>query len=101
MVYSNPVRPLHRDESMESARAGLLRDVDPVDYYVSNPSTNLDSLTAGNDDIDSRFGISTRNAMNDRQTTGYQSGTTEDMLEIIRGGRERVGPPPRGLFDDV
>ncbi|XP_044742376.1 LMBR1 domain-containing protein 2 homolog isoform X2 [Chrysoperla carnea] len=93
---TDTVRPLNRDESMESARAGLLRDVDPVDYYVSNPSTNLDSLAGG--EIDSRFGISTRDAINDRQ--GYQS-AAEDMFEIIRGGRDRVGPPPRGIFDDV
>lgn len=56
-------------------------------------------------DIDARFGASTRDHINDRYDSnsgagGYQ---LDDSFEVFRSstGTGRVGPPPRGIFDDV
>ncbi|XP_015601353.1 LMBR1 domain-containing protein 2 homolog [Cephus cinctus] len=83
---TDTVRPLRRDDSTESARAGLLRDVDPTDYYVGTTVAN-DSYGAS-----SRF------------DHGYQSDDFFDLnTDNLRTftSTTRVGPPPRGLFDDI
>lgn len=125
------VRPLHRDDSTESARAVLLRDVEPMDYYVggSTASTNTAStngsnhLYGPNSDSDQYYphmeasqgtGLDVtlgRNmAHNHGSSSLYQGGTVADSFipdtaGSVFGGlsisRDRVGPPPRGLFDDV
>ncbi|EFN82289.1 LMBR1 domain-containing protein 2 homolog [Harpegnathos saltator] len=84
---TDTVRPLKRDESIESARAGLLRDFDPTEYcigmtfdgdgYVAN--NRYDGENQGDDSYDSH-------ANNAR---AFSTSTS------------RVGPPPRGLFDDI
>lgn len=125
------VRPLHRDDSTESARAVLLRDVEPMDYYVggSTASTNTAS-TNGSDNFYGPIGssnryytrpemsggtgfdamMSTESAHNHGSAVLYQGGTMADsFIPDTTGGmfgglpvsRDRVGPPPRGLFDDV
>jgi len=125
------VRPLHRDDSTESARAVLLRDVEPIDYYVggSTASTNTAS-TNGSDhfygpnsssnryythpEISEGTGLdamlSPESAHNHGSAVLYQGGTMADsFIPDTTGGmfgglpvsRNRVGPPPRGLFDDV
>jgi hypothetical protein len=125
------VRPLHRDDSTESARAVLLRDVEPVDYYVggSTASTNTAS-TNGSDrfygpnsgssryythlDTSQGLGLDARlgrdSAANHGSAVLYQGGTVADsfitdtvgsMFDGLTISRERVGPPPRGLFDDI
>lgn len=125
------VRPLHRDDSTESARAVLLRDVEPVDYYVggSTASTNTAS-TNGSDHFygpkssNSRYYtrpeisegtgldaiLSPESAQNHGSAVLYQGGTVADsfipdttgsMFGGLPVSRNRVGPPPRGLFDDV
>lgn len=124
------VRPLHRDDSTESARAVLLRDVEPLDYYVgsSTASTN----TASTNGSDHFYGPNSNNryyqhlevsggtgldvtlgrdsAHNQGSLILYQGGTVTDSFipdttDSVFGGlpisRDRVGPPPRGLFDDV
>jgi hypothetical protein len=124
------VRPLHRDDSTESARAVLLRDVEPLDYYVggSTASTNTAS-TNGSDyfygpessgqyyqrlEVSGGTGLNATlgrgSAHNQGSLILYQGGTATDSFipdttGSVLGGlpisRDRVGPPPRGLFDDV
>lgn len=124
------VRPLHRDDSTESARAVLLRDVEPLDYYVGGGTASTN--TASTDGSDHFYGPNSSNqyyqhlevsggtgldatlgrdsADNQGSLILYQGGTVMDSLipdttGSVFGGlpisRDRVGPPPRGLFDDV
>lgn len=78
---------MKRDESTESARAGLLRDFDPSEYYVGTT-----------------FGTEGYGA-NSRVDRGYQSGDVPDLT--IEGARSysinssQLGHPPRGIFDDI
>ncbi|KAJ4439657.1 LMBR1 domain-containing protein 2 homolog [Periplaneta americana] len=114
------VRPLHRDDSTESARAVLLRDVEPMDYYVggSTVSTNTASTngsdhfyapSSGSDryypHVDAPAGTG-EGLGRGHGPTLYQGDTfIPDTAGGVFGGmpisRDRVGPPPRGLFDDV
>lgn len=84
---TDTVRPLKRDESVESARAGLLRDFDPADYYIG--------MTAAVD------GYGANNCY-DRE---YQGDDFYDIrpenTRAFTANTNRVGPPPRGLFDDI
>lgn len=53
-------------------------------------------------DVDARFGISTRNIINER----YDSATEleprfSEGYQYEGNYRNRVGLPPRGIFDDV
>lgn len=84
---TDTVRPLRRDESVESAKAGLLRNVDPTDYYVGTA-----------------FGTDSYGA-NNRYEHGYQTDEFYDLntdnLRTFMTSTNRVGPPPRGLFDDI
>ncbi|XP_012280905.1 LMBR1 domain-containing protein 2 homolog [Orussus abietinus] len=84
---TDTVRPLKRDDSTESARAGLLRDFEPTDYYVG-PSVGTESYRE-----------------NTRFERGYQA---DDMYDLsaensrsFSTNTNRVGPPLRGLFDDI
>ncbi|XP_063230323.1 LMBR1 domain-containing protein 2 homolog [Bacillus rossius redtenbacheri] len=70
------VRTLRRDDSTESARAVLLRDVEPVDCYPGN-------------------------TMNSASTEGSDRYCSSLELEV-RGRVDRVGfPSSGGFFDDV
>ncbi|KAJ8888020.1 hypothetical protein PR048_007505 [Dryococelus australis] len=71
------VRALRRDDSAESARAVLLRDVEPVDCYSGS-------------------------TMNSASTEGSDRYSSSLELEV-RGRVDRVGLPSRtgGFFDDV
>lgn len=81
------MRPLKRDESVESARAGLLRDFDPADYYIG--------MTSGADSY----------SANNSYDRSYQADDFyEERVDNARAfttNTNRVGPPPRGLFDDI
>ncbi|XP_050588489.1 LMBR1 domain-containing protein 2 homolog [Bombus affinis] len=84
---TDTVRPLKRDESVESARAGLLRDFDPAEYYIGM-ATGVDSYGANNS-----------------YDTGYQAddfyeGHMDNARAFI-ANTNRIGPPQRGLFDDI
>lgn len=123
------MRPLHRDDSTESARAVLLRDVEPLDYYIggSTASTNTAS-TNGSDhfygpnssdyyqhlEVSGGTGLNATLGRDGAHNQGslilYQGGTATDSFvpdttSSVFGelpiSRDRVGPPPRGLFDDV
>lgn len=124
------MRPLHRDDSTESARAVLLRDVEPLDYYVGGGTASTN--TASTDGSDHFYGpnsssqyyqhlevpggtgldatLGRDSADNQESLILYQGGTVMDSFipdttGSVFGGlpisRDRVGPPPRGLFDDV
>nr|CAD7568702.1 unnamed protein product [Timema californicum] len=109
-TYFLTVRPLHRDDSTESARAVLLRDVEPVDYYVG--ATMNSASTEGSDrdryysTLESEIQDSPRGRQLDSSAQLYQGngGEFHNSTPAMFGvtvSRERVGPPPRGLFDDV
>ncbi|KAJ9587598.1 hypothetical protein L9F63_018980, partial [Diploptera punctata] len=107
------VRPLHRDDSTESARAVLLRDVEPMDYYVGGSTVSSNTVSTNRSDY---YGPNSGSEQHyphleaPGSTTLYQGGAGGDNFVLDTGGgmfvglpssRGRVGPPPRGLFDDV
>lgn len=81
------MRPLKRDESVESARAGLLRDFDPAEYYIG--------MTSGTDSYGANNCYD-----RDYQTDDFYEERTDNARAFITN-TNRVGPPPRGLFDDI
>lgn len=107
------MRP-HREETQDSSR--LLRD--QTDYYsrftddlptephqspqftppnIDGTHIRLPTDIANSSDIDARFGTSTRHVIGER----YDNGRYLDEVGYQTDGRSRVGPPPRGIFDDV
>ncbi|CAD1469052.1 unnamed protein product [Heterotrigona itama] len=84
---TDTVRPLKRDESVESARAGLLRDFDPADYYIG--------MASGGDSY---------GANNSYDTSCQADDFYEEQIDNARAfiaNTNRIGPPQRGLFDDI
>ncbi|XP_011494522.1 PREDICTED: LMBR1 domain-containing protein 2 homolog isoform X1 [Ceratosolen solmsi marchali] len=86
---TDTVRSLKRDESIESVRAGLLRDFEPMSEYSGG------AQSFGNENY----------GANDRYDHGFQvddySDYPQDTLRTFSTNSSRVGPPPRGLFDDI
>ncbi|KAK0167035.1 hypothetical protein PV327_004483 [Microctonus hyperodae] len=84
------VRPLRRDDSTESARAGLLHDFESADYNTSTTFNTTNSYGANN--AYERGGYQTRNFydLDNDDTSNYSS--TMNMNNRS---------PPRRLFDDV
>ncbi|XP_043463413.1 LMBR1 domain-containing protein 2 homolog [Leptopilina heterotoma] len=82
---SDTVISMKRDESTESARAGLLRDFDPSEYYVGTT-----------------FGTEGYGA-NSRIDRGYQSGAdfNNEDARSYSINNSQLGNPPRGIFDDI
>ncbi|XP_049844967.1 LMBR1 domain-containing protein 2 homolog isoform X1 [Schistocerca gregaria] len=97
------VQPLHREDSGESARAVLLRDVEPVDYVETVPARRF---TQGRNQYYTNVELeSNENSVHTHtdDTLLYQNGS-ESVIEPAFGyqtSRDRHGLPPRGLFDDV
>lgn len=97
------VRPVTR-ELTESTRSNLLRDAVNMESYEGTRFGSEDVDTSfppdGPDDIDARFGISTHKIINERFDSGEE---LEPRFSDNYQGRnyKRVGPPPRGIFDDV
>ncbi|XP_072757646.1 LMBR1 domain-containing protein 2 homolog [Anoplolepis gracilipes] len=83
---TDTVRPLKRDESIESARAGLLHDFDPADYYIG--------MTFGGES----YGANNRY---DGENPGDNDSYDPSNPRAFSTSTSRVGPPPRGLFDDI
>lgn len=89
-MRSNLLRNTNNFESYDGTRYDMDLEVD-----TRFPPENLQ-------DIDSRFGISTRNVINEQ----YDSATDldaafTDNYQIGSNYKNRVGGPPRGIFDDV
>ncbi|XP_046818597.1 LMBR1 domain-containing protein 2 homolog [Vespa crabro] len=81
------VRSLKRDESVESAGAGLLRDFDSTDYYVGTTS-----------EINS-YGANSHFERNYQTDNLYD--VHSDNARSFSTNTNRVGPAPKGLFDDI
>lgn len=81
---TDTVRSLKRDVSIESARAGLLRDFDPTEYYVGTP-------------YETDYGANSRMEQ-DYSADQFSEINSENMHSF---SNSRVGPPPRGIFDDI
>ncbi|KAF2905093.1 hypothetical protein ILUMI_01077 [Ignelater luminosus] len=100
---TDTVRPVTR-ELTESTRSNLLRDSGNMESYEGTRFGSEDVDTSfppdGSDDIDARFGISTYKIINERFDSGEE---LEPRFSDNYQGRnyKRVGPPPRGIFDDV
>lgn len=79
---------------MDNTKSNLLQDSSQSTYSGTNFSTEVDTRFPPNsDDINSRFGSSTGLSRNtDHKFSGYQYDS---------GYKNRVGYPPRGIFDDV
>ncbi|XP_012535591.1 LMBR1 domain-containing protein 2 homolog isoform X2 [Monomorium pharaonis] len=82
---TDTVRPLKRDESIESARAGLLHDFDPTEYYIG--------MTFDGDN----YGANRCDAENQDDMDSFDL----NNARAFSTNTNRVGPPPRGLFDDI
>ncbi|KAG8240378.1 hypothetical protein J437_LFUL002519 [Ladona fulva] len=99
------VRPLHRDDSTESARAVLLQDVEPVDYVSGGTFANfaLRSGSGGNN-VRGRKGNESEESIRESGGGGWGLYRMDDSAEDeastlpIAGLRGLRGA--RGLFDD-
>lgn len=81
---------------------GLLREADLHDYSTA---TNTGQISTGlckslSQEINERFGVSTQVKVTFKGTTPHNFNDEEDEDDFI-GGEKRIGPPPRGIFDDV
>ena len=88
-----------RSDAVIGPGDGLLRDAENLDYSTA-ANRERDINRSLSEEINDRFGFSTQVAIGFR---GYKDNNnveeTDDDCENI--GEKRVGPPPRGLFDDV
>lgn len=84
------MRPLKRDESTESARAGLLRDFDDPDYYVGTTHSSASSYGANN--VYERSGY---------QTSDFYDLNVDESRSYSSSLSINNRAPPRRIFDDV
>lgn len=100
------IRSPNSDDGIESTRANLLRGNDHHESYEGT-RFNVDDIDTefppeNIQDVESRFGVSTRNIINERydSSTELDPGFSEGY-QLDNNYRNRVGYPPRGIFDDV
>ncbi|XP_034484820.1 LMBR1 domain-containing protein 2 homolog [Drosophila innubila] len=75
---------------------GLLRDGDvSIDYAAVASSSALGVPRSLSEEINDRFGVSTQ------MQIGFRGTNEQDEVFEAENERRIVGPPPRGLFDDV
>jgi len=75
---------------------GLLRDGDvSIDYAAVASSSALGVPRSLSEEINDRFGVSTQ------MQIGFRGTNEQDETFEAENERRIVGPPPRGLFDDV
>lgn len=104
---TDTIRPSGRDDQNESTRTNLLRSGENLDSYdgtriqIEEVDTRFPPDIS--QDIDARFGISTRNIINERydSSTELEPSFAESYQLTSTNNRNRVGMPPRGIFDDV
>lgn len=97
------VRPASR-ELLESTRSNILKEGSLESYdgtkFVSDDTNSSSFQFDGAEGIDSRFGVSTHKIIDelfDRE--GSDLPAFSDSYQ--NKNYKRVGPPPRGIFDDV
>ncbi|KAF5274003.1 hypothetical protein FQA39_LY01118 [Lamprigera yunnana] len=100
---TDTVRPVTR-ELTETTRSNLLKDSDHVESYDGTRFGTSEIDTSfppdASEDINSRFGISTHKIINERFDSGEElEPRFSDSYQSHN--YKRVGPPPRGIFDDV
>lgn len=100
---TDTVRPASR-ELLESTRSNLLKEGSLESYdgtkFVSDDTNSSSFQFDGAEGIDSRFGVSTHKIIDelfDRE--GSDLPAFSDSYQ--NKNYKRVGPPPRGIFDDV
>lgn len=86
-------RSLRGDTTVLTPADGLLRDAEPFDY--STTSRDIDITRSLSQEINERFGISTQVQVGFKGTGNSFDSDNDDSNE------NRIGPPPRGIFDDV
>lgn len=100
---TDTVRPVIR-ELTETTRSNLLKDSEHVESYDGTRFSSSDIDTSfppdSSEDINARFGISTHKIINERFDSGEElEPRFSDSYQSHN--YKRVGPPPRGIFDDV
>ncbi|XP_011307481.1 LMBR1 domain-containing protein 2 homolog [Fopius arisanus] len=85
---SDTVRPLRRDESTESARAGLLRDFEPSEYYVGTTYDSANSYSVNNYD-------------GGYQAADFYDSRNDQTRNFTSSNSSWLTGPPRRIFDDV
>lgn len=100
---NDTVRPVTR-ELVESTRSNLLKDGGHVESYEGTRFNSSDVDTSfppdSNEDISTRFGVSTHKIINERFDSSEELDPRfSDSYQSHN--YKRVGPPPRGIFDDV
>lgn len=98
-IFFLTVRPMTQMENMENTRSNLMESYDGTRYTVGEIDTRLPSES---DDIDARFGASTRiNEHYNSSPLDPRFSDTTYQLDSNYKSNNRVGMPPRGIFDDV
>lgn len=100
-------RQMTQLENLESTRSNLLRDAQNIESYdgtsqftVGEVDTRFPPNELENDDIDARFGASTRIGRNNSSSDLDPRFADYQTMDSFRSSN-RVGFNPRGIFDDV
>jgi hypothetical protein len=99
---TDTIRPMTQLENLDSTRSNLLQESHPLESYDGTRYTSeIDTrFPPDTDDIDARFGASTR--INERYNSSQElEPRFSDSYQLDSNYRNRVGIPPRGIFDDV
>ncbi|RZC42946.1 LMBR1 domain-containing protein 2 -like protein, partial [Asbolus verrucosus] len=97
---TDTIRPMTQLENLDNTRSNLLQESHPLESYDGTRYTNeVDTrFPPDSDDIDARFGASTR--INERYDSAQElEPRFSDTYQLDTNYRNRVGIPPRGIFD--
>lgn len=95
-----------RNDNIPSTRANLLHDRNTLESYDGTRFTmgKVDTSPLDlSDSINSRFGISTHSTIDECYDSSQELDPrfSDDSYQMDSSYRNRVGGPPRGIFDDV
>ncbi|XP_017777102.1 PREDICTED: LMBR1 domain-containing protein 2 homolog isoform X2 [Nicrophorus vespilloides] len=93
---TDTIRTVRNDDTQEST----LLPGRNLDYEGTREEVDTRFPPDLADDIDARFGVSTRNIINERYDSSNEL-EFSDGYQLDTNYRNRVGIPPRGIFDDV
>ncbi|CAB0039639.1 unnamed protein product [Trichogramma brassicae] len=103
---NDTVRSMKRDDSIDSARAGLLRDFEAnngvsstTTDYIQHVNRSASNQSFNNDG--SYYGTSESNRFDRGYPADDYSDFAGDNFWNYTSDSNRVGPAPRGLFDDI